>query len=98
VKQRGASGMLTDAAYTADRWLVYPRTSGQTVSWAVDPLATADVTAPISSYLRLQSAAGLNGWNFEQRIELPANNNVSPFDAGTTWTLTPPTPNFDLED
>ena len=93
IAQRGKSGSITDGTpvagrYTADRWLAYVRSVGTTLSWTVDAVTTADIpNVPISSYLRLQTPAGQDGWNLEQRIELPSTNNVSPFDAGTSWTL-----------
>ena len=90
VAQRGNTGTITADAYTADRWYVYPRTGGQTITWNTGALSgTVGVEPPdATNFLQLQSAAGENGWTLEQRIELTKGAPIpAPFIEDSEWTL-----------
>lgn len=85
VWQRGTSITTTGAQYTADQWVIEPRSSqSTTITQSTDVPTNGGFT-----YSGRFTATGgsLQGFHFRQGLELPSTGTYGEFQPGTTWTL-----------
>jgi hypothetical protein len=83
--QQGTSITTTGGGYTADMWIIEPRSSQSTTISQSTDVPTGEGHAYSGRFTA--TGGSLQGFHIRTAVELPAANNYGEFQPGTVWTL-----------